>query len=218
MSPTDMNVSQLRSDVRPERRLKAPDRSRERTRARLLASGKELFARRGLHGVTTHDIARHASVAAGTFYLHFKDKTELFREIALETMADLRRLLDLANPPGLSLRDGVRARVEAIVTFAEDNRDVMRIIFGNDTDAAQVESELLDQLAADIARGRSQKVQEGEMPPEIDPGVLSQALVGMVARVVRWWLEDPTRASRATVIESLARIQLSGTHPRAGKA
>jgi AcrR family transcriptional regulator len=209
-----MNVTQLRPSHAPDRRLRAPDRSRERTRARLLASGKELFARRGLHGVTTHDIARSAGVAAGTFYLHFKDKTELFREIALETMADLRRLLDLASPPGLSLRDGVRGRVEAIVSFAEDNRDVMRILFGNDADAAQIEAELLDHLAADIARGRSQKVKEGEMPPEIDPGVLSQALVGMVARVIRWWLEDPNRASRQTVIESLTRIHLSGTHPK----
>lgn len=210
-----MDVSQC-STGSARRRFTAADRSRELTRARLLASGKELFARHGLHGVTSHDIARHAGVAAGTFYLHFKDKTDLFRQIALDTMADLRRLLELANPPGLPLRDGVRARVEAIVTFAEDNRDVMRILFGNDTEAAQIESELLDQLAAEVACGRSQRVQQGEMPREIDPGVLSQALVGMFARVIRWWLEDPGRASRETVIESLTRIQLSGTHPRQG--
>jgi AcrR family transcriptional regulator len=184
------------------------------TRSSLVSSAKELFATRGLHGVTTHAIARHAGVAAGTFYLHFKDKSEIFREIALETMADLRAVLAQAVPPEVGLRDGVRARVETLVRFAEDNRDVMRIIFGNDTEAAQVESELLDAFAADIARGRSQKVESGEMPAEIDPAVMSQALVGMLARVVRWWLEDPSRASRQTVIETLARIQLSGTHPK----
>ena len=87
MSPTDMDVSLALDEARSERRLKAADRSREQTRARLITSGKQLFAKRGLHGVTTHDIARRAGVAAGTFYLHFKDKTELFREIAVETMA-----------------------------------------------------------------------------------------------------------------------------------
>jgi AcrR family transcriptional regulator len=209
-----MDVSQVLEGAPQTRRQRAPERSRLRTRARLLASGKALFAERGLYGVTTHDIAHRAGVAAGTFYLHFKDKTELFREIAVETMANLRELMDNVNPPGVSLRDGVRPRVAAIIGFAEENRDVVRILFGHDTDAAQIESELLDRFAADIARGRSRSVEEGEMPREIDPNVLSQALVGMVARVVRWWLEDPSRASRETVIESLARIQLSGTHPQ----
>ena len=214
MSSTDMDVSVAVDEVGAQRRLKAADRSREQTRARLISSGKQLFAKRGLHGVTTHDIARRAGVAAGTFYLHFKDKTELFREIAIETMAGLRRLLDSVNQSDVSLRDGVGARVTALVGFAEENREVMLIIFGNDTEAAQIESELLDKFAADIARGRSLKVESGEMPVEIDPAVMSQALVGMLARVIRWWLEDPSRATRETVIETLTRIQLSGTHPK----
>jgi hypothetical protein len=46
------------------------------------------------------------------------------------------------------------------------------------------------------------------------PEALSQALVGMLARVVAWWVEDPTRASRSTVARTLTHIQLSGTHPR----
>jgi hypothetical protein len=51
------------------------------------------------------------------------------------------------------------------------------------------------------------------MPREIDAAVLSQALVGLLARVVLWWIEDPGRAPRETLIETLTRIQLSGTHP-----
>ena len=38
-----------------------------------MAAGEALFAEHGLHGVTTHTIAHHAGVAAGTFYLHFPD-------------------------------------------------------------------------------------------------------------------------------------------------
>jgi hypothetical protein len=47
--------------------------------------------------------------------------------------------------------------------------------------------------------------------------VLSQALVGMLARVVAWWVEDPRRASRDTVARTLTRIQLGGTHPLPGE-
>ena len=48
---------------------------------------------------------------------------------------------------------------------------------------------------------------------DLDPDVLSQALVGMLARVVAWWVEDPSRATRRSVVETLTRIQLAGTHP-----
>jgi hypothetical protein len=50
-------------------------------------------------------------------------------------------------------------------------------------------------------------------PSEIDPGVLGQAVVGMWSQVLFWWSEDPSRVSRESLIESMTRIQLSGTHP-----
>ena len=57
------------------------------------------------------------------------------------------------------------------------------------------------------------RVAAGETPAALDPAVLSQAVVGMLARVIAWWAEDPTRATREEVIETLTRIQLSGTDP-----
>ena len=95
--------------------------------------------------------------------------------------------------------------------FAAANRDWIRILFS--TDSGTAGRALLDSLAASIAEGRRHAIATGEMPREIDAAVLSQALVGLLARVVLWWIEDPARASRETVIETLTRIQLSGTHP-----
>ena len=43
--------------------------------------------------------------------------------------------------------------------------------------------------------------------------MLAQALVGMWSRVIAWWAEDPTRAPRDSVVETLTQIQLNGTHP-----
>ena len=189
----------------------AAARSREATRGRLLASGIALFARRGLNGVTTHDIAREAGVAAGTFYLHFSDKNELFREIAQNTEQALRQHLDAASGEGTDRRHAVRTRVEALLDFTSENRDLVRILFSAEADAAG--AALLDSLARSIAEGRRHAIAQGEMPRELDAAVLSQALVGLLARVVLWWIEDDTRATRETVVETLTRIQLSGTHP-----
>lgn len=194
----------------------AASRARADTRRRLLASGQALFAEHGLHGVTTHDIAGHAEVAAGTFYNHFSDKGALFREITAQAMRELDARLQGAGSPERSLRDGVPHTAAALVSFATDHRDLMRILFSREADASAVQADVLATLARRIEDGRRQAIQRGEMPADIEPAVLAQALVGMWSRVLAWWAEDPTRAPAARVVETLTRIQLTGTHPAVG--
>jgi len=191
----------------------AAQRQRAQTRERLLEAGRKLFAERGLHGLTTHDIAADAGVAAGTFYLHFKDKAALFREIAVETIGLLRARLDEATHSARGARDAVPAFSEALIAFAEENRNLVRILFSRDSEAAAVEADVLNQLAATIAANRRARIASGEMPQDLHPEVLAQALVGLLARVVAWWAENPGRASRESVVDTLTRIQLQGTHP-----
>jgi AcrR family transcriptional regulator len=179
---------------------------RAATRERLRQSGLELFAERGLHGLTTHDIAHHAGLAAGTFYLYFPDKQALFREIVLEAMDELRAHLQAAAEQA----DTVRAHAIALMDFASRNRAVIRILFSGDGEAAALEHDVLNTLAESLAKARTAK---GRIPDGADPAVFAQALVGMFARVVAWWVEDPSRATREQVIETLTRIQLTGTQP-----
>lgn len=214
-----MAVSSSPSD--PGRTADAPDdrtqsagaRGRAQTRARLREAGKALLAANGLHGVTSHDIAREAGVATGTFYLHFKDKQQLFREIIAEAVAALRVRLEAAVQDVADSTDRVRAHAAAMVDFAGENREVIRILFSGDADAAAVESDVLDDLAASVAENRRKRRDHGEPLDGLDPAVLSQAVVGMWARVLAWWTEDPSRASRAALTETLVRVQLTGTHP-----
>jgi AcrR family transcriptional regulator len=191
----------------------AGERTRAATRARLLQSGKTLFAAQGLHRITTHDIAAHAGVAAGTFYNHFGDKADLFREITDEALAELTRRLDAVTGSSEDHRTGVRRQAAALVGFAAENRDLIRILFSREADATAVQTDVLQLMADRVAAVRRQLVDEGRMPREIDPEVLAQALIGMWARVVAWWAEDTSRAPREVVIETLTRIQLQGTHP-----
>lgn len=100
-----------------------------------------------------------------------------------------------------------------MVGFAEENREMIRILFSADTDAAAVGSDVLSLLASTVAEGRRELMAAGVVPSDVDPAVLGQAVVGMWAQVLSWWSEDPTRVSRNVLIESLIRIQLSGTHP-----
>lgn len=204
------------TEARAPRRQTAAARSRAATRERLLESGQALFAEQGLHKVTTHDIAAHAGVAAGTFYNHFSDKHALFRELVDGAVAELHHRIELARDETADIRSSLHAHATAMIDFAEDNRDMIRVVFSGDADSAQVEHDVLDRLARSVADVRRQFIASGQLPGLLDPEVVSQAVVGMWARVIAWWAEDPSRAPRETVIETLTRIQLSGTHPASG--
>ena len=201
------------SNRQSQSRTTAGERARAATRARLLESGKALFAEQGLHRITTHDIAAHAGVAAGTFYNHFQDKGNLFREITDEALAELTRRLDAVNESARNHRDNVRLQATALVNFAAENRDLIRILFSRESDAAVIQTDVLQLLASRSSVVRRDLVEHQLMPQEIDPDVFGQALIGMWARVVAGWAEDTSRAPREVVIETLTHIQLHGTHP-----
>lgn len=56
------------------------DRARK-TREAILDAAERLFGDRGLHEVTSKEIAAEAGVAVGTFYTYFPDKRALFLEL-----------------------------------------------------------------------------------------------------------------------------------------
>lgn len=190
----------------------ARQRSRLATRARLLAGGRALFAEHGLHGVTSHDIARAAGVASGTFYLHFPDKQALFREIVYEAIRQLRERLETAFESDEDIKIAVRAHAEALVAFAEVNADLVRIVFGRDHGDVEVEADVLDYLAqvgADVLRRR---IARGSIRTFLEPAVAAQALTGMFVRVIAWWIDDDMRTPRDAMIDTLVGIQLKGIY------
>lgn len=192
--------------------LSARERGRLETRARLLESGRALFAANGLHRVTSHEIARGAGVAAGTFYLHFRDKESLFREIVYAVIERLRTRLDRAQLAAADTADAVRAHAEALVSFAEENADLVRIVFGRNHEDPELESEVLDELAGTGAALIRARMDTGVANTALEPQLAAQALTGMFTRVIFWWLEDPSRASREDVINTLVAIQTDGVY------
>ena len=189
----------------------APARSRADTRRRLLAAGTDLFARKGLHVVTSAQIARRAGVAAGTFYLHFKDKQALFREIVFEGLAQLRERLDRATAKaGDDPRRAMRARTAEMLAFAEKHRSGVQILFGRDREAADLGEDVLSHLLPEVEAGLRKSIARGDGLPEINSTVAAQAFVAMWTRVVTWWVEDPRRAPREAVIDTLTHLYPGG--------
>ena len=186
-------------------------------RRRLVTAATQRFASHGFEGVNSNQIARDAGVGVGTFYTHFQDKREVHQAVVLETLEALQsRVAQSARAPGASLEDQVRDLVEAVVGFAEEIPEQFRVAFGGDGTAglgARTQRPPLSGATpgrAQVAystRATERRLAElqaqGLLDPRLDPGVAARAFVGMQNSVLCWWLEDPTRATREAIIETL---------------
>ncbi len=187
----------------------APARSRAETRRRLLEAAIALFAESGLHGVTSAQIARRAGVATGTFYLHFADKEALFHEIAFAALAELRARQERASvgqTPGS--REYARVRTEEFLTFAAEKRELIRMVFGR-AEGAGLADEVREAVVPEIQRWLERRIAEGRAPADLHPAVAAQAHAAVLTRVIAWWVEDPSRATRDEVVATLLRMNPS---------
>jgi AcrR family transcriptional regulator len=191
----------------------ARERSRADSRQRLLDAAAAVFAERGFTDAATTVIATRAGVAVGTLYLHFGDKDGIARAVALEAFGNLRaRLRDAVRRAPASVEAAARAHATALVDFVADSRARGRLLFAHD--APGLRGDLLDAMAAAQEAHLRERQRDGYFRADVDAAAAAQALVGMQSRLLTWWLEQPRRASRATIIDTLAKLRLSGIHDR----
>jgi len=186
-------------------------RSRAASRQRLLAAAAEVLGKGGFTAATTNEIAARAGVAVGTLYLHFGDKEGIARAVALEALADLRaRLRAAVERAHATIADAARAHAAALVDFVADPRARGRLLFA--VDAPGLRNDVLDEMASLQKAHLLERGRDGYFRTDVHAGAAAQALVGMQSRTLMWWLEDPRRATRLEIIDTLARLRLSGIH------
>ena len=109
------------------------------------------------------------------------------------------------------VEDIVYAQADTLVGFAEEQRDLIRILFHPDGEAGDVPDRILERLAAGVSARRKERAAIGQSSACFDTEVLAQAVVGMWARVLVWWAEDPSRATRDDLVRTLTHFHLHGS-------
>ena len=203
-----MSVS--RTDTTAARAARA-DARKNATRTRLLEAGRRLFALKGPRDVTSHEIAAEAGFASGTFYLHFKDKHALFAELADVAAAELERRIATVFANKTDPVDILHGHADALIGFAEEHRDLIRILFRPDAEVGVQAERILQRLADGLVSRRRERMAEHEAEDGFETEVLAQAVVGMWSRVLIWWAEDPSRADREDVMRTLIQFHLHGS-------
>lgn len=174
------------------------------TRRRLLEAGTRVFAELGLHGATSAGIARRAGVATGTFYLHFADKHALFEEIAFSTLAELSARQERALAELEEGAETLRPMLEVLTEFAEEKRDLIRVAFDRGSESSEIAARIHDDTARRVEESLRRLAETQDLG--IHPAAAAQARAATLIRVIAWWVEDPSRATREEIIETLYHL------------
>jgi AcrR family transcriptional regulator len=183
-------------------------RRRARTRSELLAAATSVLARRGFHHTTIADIAAAADVGVGTFYLHFPTKEALFRAVVEDTVARLKAAVDAARATAPDAITRMRVANAAFCRFADENREVFRIVFGHGTAYDDVVRHAQALFAADVEETVREGIASGVFAPLPAP-IVAQAVIGMATQVLSWWTEHPS-ATLETLDDTMTTLALRG--------
>ena len=170
-----------------EKSISRHERRREQTRKLLIETTLALILEKGYDAITVQDITARADVGRGTFYIYFKDKTEVFWAAIHSTMCELEQeahKLDRTAPQVEYLA------LKNIFMHAEKNRNLYRAALGYQG-SAELAGRIYDLMAKmlleDIKLGSGQNAAGFHIPEE----ALAQMLTGLLTRLISWWLESP---------------------------
>ncbi|HWA62533.1 MAG TPA: TetR/AcrR family transcriptional regulator [Caulobacteraceae bacterium] len=153
--------------------------AKQRTREKILASAKSLFAEKGYEGATIRDIAAAAGMSTGAVFASFTDKSDLFNEIV---GADREALYDAmaAAPAGETAEASLLAAFEAGYRFTLEDLPLLQATIGvswSPSMGAQVRGRLNRRPITDlIEKILTDSVHRGELSRSANVALLSQML------------------------------------------
>ena len=113
----------------PATRVDRRERQKTARREAILAAARKVFTQKGFEGTTIADVAREAGVAAGTVYLYYASKLDLFAALNARFFEVIVEAMQVRAPP--DVRGGTRARIHAVFEACSKHRDLVRLVFLN---------------------------------------------------------------------------------------
>jgi AcrR family transcriptional regulator len=162
-------------------------------RAKLLSEAVRIFAQKGFHDATVPEIVSAAGSSTGSFYLHFRNKEDLFAAVLQAISEGVSSALNAAMAavePQVLLQ--MRTAMEALVRFLVEHPAEARILIVESSGLGKRLEEIRRAIVASHTRSVEQALRaaSGRLP-ELEPRVAASCWVGAVYEAVYRWLEQP---------------------------
>lgn len=138
----------------------------EQTRRKILDAAKREIGRRGFAEASIATITTEAGVAQGTFYIYFRSKEEVMRELVLDMGRMLRHHLTEATGKAASRIEAERQGLRAFLDFVRKNPDLYKVV----EESQFVDEKVYRQYYTDFAQSYREALSAAEKRGEIAPG------------------------------------------------
>ncbi|MBB4141390.1 TetR/AcrR family transcriptional regulator [Microbacterium invictum] len=184
-------------------------------RDQVLAVAVQLFNEQGYDATSVADLASRLGLTKSALYHHFSSKEELLA-IALETaLSGLEAVLDRALAVEAPASDRLTAVISGAVGVLTDELAPVTLLLrlrGNSAveTAALERRRVFDQQVTALVRAAQD---EGRIRTDVDAGVATRLIFGMINSVVEWYRPDG-RVDPDLLAQDVLRVALDGLHPR----
>lgn len=183
-------------------------------RQQLLDTALNLFAERGLHGVSMDDIADAAGVTKPVLYQHFASKRALFLELLDEVGKSMLQSIALATTAATSPRTQVEAGLAAYFRFVADHHNSFVLLFGDGSRRDEEFASAVDNVESVMAEFIAPLI---NVDLDVEHRLLlAHAVIGLAEGASRRWVaagaKEPPEAAAQRVAD-LAWAGLRAVHP-----
>jgi AcrR family transcriptional regulator len=205
MSKNDRAPS-LKKAVQPRKPAsgrRKPDRRIERTRIRLGNALIALIQEKPIDEVTVRDVLDRAGVGRSTFYVHYRDKDDLF-------LSELEQGLEMWTTT-LSRQQEISNRVAPVAEFFAHVASAKRL-YRALVNAGRIDA-FFELAQGYFARGIEQRIKQStdfRNPPRHELTACSNAFAGGLLSLLRWWLDRGSKESPRAMDELFHRMVWRG--------
>jgi len=166
----------------------------------IIDAAARVFAERGYHGATTQDIADVLGIRQASLYYYFRSKEAALEIVCIRGVEDFYRAAGaIANGPGTT-REKLAGLIRAHISPLLDRGDFVKVFL---TQRQFLPSEsrrrvgkwsrAIEQLFEAVIR---QGMRSGEFRTDLDPRLVTLALLGMANAVAGWYAKENASIER----------------------
>mgnify|MGYP000126037409 CR=1 FL=1 len=194
---------------------------REETREKIVQKAVELFSQKGYHQTQVMDVVKGIGISAGTFYNYFKNKKDLFEQVAKENFKQLRISLyemrgeyDLQSEKNIiskRLNQTYSAFFDYIEKYPNQFLMLMRSEYEVTNEKDTHGGGILKQFSKDIAEEIQSWIDRG-LAKELNPLITSHITVGMASRLAIAYITEEN-FSKQEAVKMLSDFSTSALYP-----
>jgi len=193
------------------------EREKAQHRRLILEAAEAVFAEKGYHAATMHEIAERAEFSVGSLYNFFENKTDLYRELinmrAEEFTAGVAESLEREPDVPGKLRAAIRAKLEFFRTHQEFFLLFARLHSGEEFEGPVALPEKTRRLYVEGIRRLAAVMAEGIRRGVIvdrDPTTLVLCMDGMTSSAIAHWMHGGDSAEGVVAPEVIEEVLFHG--------